>query len=151
MEPLGNLNIELQGKDFERSLLPEGQQLLQITAAVLELNKRGDNYNLHITATNVNPTPSSKEGVVIDAGSAKLQSWDNVIATDNQKEKGVDPLETICAIFDAAFGCTPDERPNLNQETVSTMVGSQVIGIIRHENDDVFGQQSRIVKYLAAS
>jgi hypothetical protein len=150
MEPLSSLNIELAGKDFERTLIPEGQCLLQVLSGALEPNKAGDNYNLVVKYTNANPTPSNKDGVILEAGAFTTTTWDGVLQTENQKAKGVDPIEGICRTIDAIFGCEPDARPNLNADTVAAMAGQQVIGYIKHEDDPVYGKQARVVRVVKA-
>lgn len=148
MEPLGSLNIELTGKDFERALLPQGQQLLQVVSGAIEPNKRGDNYNLVVILTNANPTPSSKDGVMVEAGAAKLRTYNNIMQTEGQKTAGVDPLEGVCQVIDAVFKCDPSGRPNLNAETAAGMAGNQVIGIITHDDDPTYGKQARVARLL---
>jgi hypothetical protein len=146
--PLDSLNITLQGKDFERALLPDGQHPMQVTNAQVKPNKKGDNYNLVVESTIVNPTPSAnKEGVTLEPGKVKLTTYDNIYQTEGQKEAGVEPEQALAQIIDAVFGTTAEDRPNLTADTLSQMIGRQFFGQVITENSDVYGKQSRLVRY----
>lgn len=147
-DPLKPLEIKLQGRDFERALLPEGQLVLQVVGAEAAPNKAQDNTNVHITSTLVTPSPTTKEGVVAQPGDRQFQTWDGVFQTPKQEEKGVDPLESLSQIVDAIFGTNKDNRPDLNQDTLNAMVGKQFLGVIKHEDNPQFGKQDRLVRYL---
>lgn len=147
-DPLKPLDIQLTGIDYERALIPEGMIKLQVVSAVAEPNKNKDNTNIHITSTLVNPVPTTKEGVVAQPGERNFQTWDNVYATPKQQEKGIDPLASICQIFDALLGTDDSNRPNLSQDTLNQLAGKQFMGLVRHEDDPQYGKQDRLVRYL---
>jgi hypothetical protein len=147
-DPLKPLDIKLQGRDFERALVPEGQHPLQITGAEATPNKAGTNTNVHLTSTVVNPTPTTKADVTAQPGDRVFQTWDGIYQTEDQEKKGMEPLEVIARIVDAIFGTDKDNRPDLNTDTLNQMVGKQFLGVIRHENDPQFGMQDRLVNYL---
>ena len=149
-DPLAPIDIVLSGRDFERTLVQDGQHQMQITKAAIVPNKANDNRNIHVCATTVNPTPTNKPGVVLQPGDREFQVWQGIFATEKQKEKGVDPLGQIADMFAAVFNCPLAECPNINNDTVNMMVGKRFTGIVRYEDDPQFGKQDRLVKFLPA-
>ena len=149
--PLGALNIELQGQDFTPVLLPPGQYPMQITGAIIHQSKNG-RTSLKVKAGTAQEYPSTVAGQTVDPGT-ELEMYvglqvDPTLSDKDRVDSTKRMLSRLQNLVCSVFNASPNDCPNLNQDTINQMVGRQVIGVVDIESDAVYGDRNRLQAIL---
>ena len=150
MDPL-NLNIDIQNHDASRPVLPAGTYQGQIAGAeVVESKNAAGNYNLMVTVKTIEPYESTK-GTPINAGYS-LKRWFPLQASEKQIEMGMGESfkDQLAIMVDNLFGTTAEDRPALNQDVITQMIGKAITFTTTVRSDDQYGDGNDLGRMLAA-
>ena len=143
-----NLNVQLSGVDTSMPRLASGNYPLRIVKhEVVESKKVAGNNNLLMHFETTQPAESTR-GDVIQPG-YKLRRY---YPLQQSETEGAPAFERdLAVLIDAAYGTDASNRPNLSDETVLGMYGKEVLGSVKVEKDEAYGESNSIgfLKHIA--
>jgi len=116
-------NIELAGVDTSMPRLETGDHAMVIKSVEVKPNKAETGKNLVVTFATTGNAISTK-GEPVNPG-FPVTRYFALQQSDNPKAPNY--LRDICKLIDAALGTTQENRPNLNGETLASLVGKEVL------------------------
>ena len=151
-DPL-NLNVELANHDASRPLLPDGQHEGIIANVQVVMSKNADTptfRNLMVTVKTTMEIMSTKGGML--AAGYELKRWLPLQASQKQIDAGNANSwkDQLSNMVDGIFGCSPADRPALNSETITEMIGKAITFSSKVRHDEQYGDSNDLGRMIAS-
>lgn len=151
MDPL-SLNIDIANHDASRPVLPDGQYEGVIAAVTVVPSKQNPaNHNLLIEVKTTTDNTSTK-GTIMAPG-VTIKRWFPLQASEKQISIGMENSwkDQIAVLVDGLFGTKQGERPALNQELITQMMGKEILFATKVRKDTEYGDGNELGRMTAIS
>jgi len=136
-----DLNIELKDVDTSMPRLESNTYLLGIKEVKIEPSKQGEGKRNLLVVFATKEEANSTAGGTISPG---FQLRKYYPLQQSPKENAPDFRRDISILIDAAFAVTAESRPDLTSDTLSGLVGREVVASVKVKQDDTYGEVNEI-------
>jgi len=134
-------NIDLAGVSTKMPVLQADHYAAIVKEAKVEPNKEKTGRNLVVKFT-ITTEGVSTTGEPVNAGYPVTKYYP---LQQSPNPKAPDFRRDICKLIDACYGCEEDTRPALNGETISAMLGKEVLLKLKVRSaDDQYDESNEI-------